>query len=267
VEPARDRPRPHLRSSAAALTLSLALAALTACSAASGSDSSTAGGKSASSTATVSAAPPGKYRVLPEPCGAVSASTLKSLVPDASDYAGEAELTYDTDRRVGCGWTGRTDEGNRYLHVDFLRVVSYDTAVSDETQATTDYDEKMTTAGIESTTASASATATASATASATVSGSPSASTTTSTSPSASPSAYLPRTLDGLGDNAYIDDVLTTRDSGVHRDITLVFRKANVLVTVEYSQWSTDNSVIPTSPDLQDGARKVAAELAHQLDQ
>jgi hypothetical protein len=197
----------------------------------------------------------------------VSASTLKSLVPDASDYAGEAELTYDTDRRVGCGWTGRTDEGNRYLHVDFLRVVSYDTAVSDETQATTDYDEKMTTAGIESTTASASATATASATASATVSGSPSASTTTSTSPSASPSAYLPRTLDGLGDNAYIDDVLTTRDSGVHRDITLVFRKANVLVTVEYSQWSTDNSVIPTSPDLQDGARKVAAELAHQLDQ
>ena len=84
---------------------------------------------------------------------------------------------------------------------------------------------------------------------------------------SASPSAYLPRTLDGLGDNAYIDDVLTTRDSGVHRDITLVFRKANVLVTVEYSQWSTDNSVIPTSPDLQDGARKVAAELAHQLDQ
>jgi hypothetical protein len=205
--------------------------------------------------------------VLPEPCGAVSASTLKSLVPDASDYAGEAELTYDTDRRVGCGWTGRTDEGNRYLHVDFLRVVSYDTAVSDETQATTDYDEKMTTAGIESTTASASATATASATASATVSGSPSASTTTSTSPSASPSAYLPRTLDGLGDNAYIDDVLTTRDSGVHRDITLVFRKANVLVTVEYSQWSTDNSVIPTSPDLQDGARKVAAELAHQLDQ
>lgn len=205
--------------------------------------------------------------MLPEPCGAVSASTLKSLVPDASDYAGEAELTYDTDRRVGCGWTGRTDEGNRYLHVDFLRVVSYDTAVSDETQATTDYDEKMTTAGIESTTASASATATASATASATVSGSPSASTTTSTSPSASPSAYLPRTLDGLGDNAYIDDVLTTRDSGVHRDITLVFRKANVLVTVEYSQWSTDNSVIPTSPDLQDGARKVAAELAHQLDQ
>lgn len=214
----------------------------------------------------MSAAPPGKYRVLPEPCGAVSASTLKSLVPDASDYAGEAELTYDTDRRVGCGWTGKTDEGNRYLHVDFLRVVSYDTAVSDETQATTDYDEKMTAAGIESATASATASDSPSASASASASAS-----TTSASPSASPSSsasvYAPRTLDGLGDNAYIDDVLTTRDSGVHRDITLVFRKANVLVTVEYSQWSTDNSVIPTSPGLQDGARKVAAELAHQLDQ
>lgn len=132
----------------------------------------------------MSAAPPGKYRVLPEPCGAVSASTLKSLVPDASDYAGEAELTYDTDRRVGCGWTGKTDEGNRYLHVDFLRVVSYDTAVSDETQATTDYDEKMTAAGIESATASATASDSPSASASASASAS-----TTSASPSASPSS------------------------------------------------------------------------------
>jgi hypothetical protein len=196
----------------------------------------------------------------------VSASTLKSLVPDASDYAGEAELTYDTDRRVGCGWTGKTDEGNRYLHVDFLRVVSYDTTVSDETQATTDYDEKMTAAGIEPATATATTTASDSpSTSASTTSASPS--TSPSSSASASSSAYVPRTLDGLGDNAYIDDVLTTRDSGVHRDITLVFRKANVLVTVEYSQWSTDNSVIPTSPGLQDGARKVAAELAHQLDQ
>lgn len=248
----------------------LAIAALTACSAASGSGSSTADGKAASTTSTVSAAPPGKYRVLPEPCGAASASTLKSLVPDAADYAGDADLTYDTDRRVGCGWTGKTDEGNRYLHVDFLRVVSYDPTVSDETQAQTDYEEKMTAAGIPSASASASASPSDSTSASASSSSSASSPASSSASASASASdsasAYEPRTLSGLGDNAYIDDVLTTRDSGVHRDITLVFRKANVLVTVEYSQWSTDNSVTPASPDLQDGARKVAAELADQLD-
>jgi hypothetical protein len=59
--------------------------------------------------------------------------------------------------------------------------------------------------------------------------------------------------------------VLKTQDSGVHRDITIVFRKSNVLVTVEYSEWSTDNSVDPGSQELQDGARKVAGEVADQF--
>jgi hypothetical protein len=242
------------RAALSVTAFTVALAALTACSSSSGSAAGTADGKAATGSASPSVAP-GKYRVLPEPCGAVNMNTLKSLVPGAKDYAGTAELTYDTDRRVGCGWTGTTSDGNRYLHVDFLRVVSYDNAVSDESQAATDYDEKALAAGIETATS-----------ASATPSDSASASTTPSASASASDSASVaPRTLSGLGNSAYIDDVLKTQDSGVHRDITIVFRKSNVLVTVEYSEWSTDNSVNPGSQELQDGARKVAGEVADQF--
>jgi hypothetical protein len=247
------------RAALSVTAFAAAFAALTACSSSTGSATGTADGKAATGSASASAAP-GKYRVLPEPCDAVNVSTLKSLVPAAKDYSGTAELTYDTDRRVGCGWTGKTSDGNRYLHVDFLRVVSYDNTVSDESQAVTDYDEKALAAGIETATS-------ASATPSDSASASTSASSTPSASASDSASALAPRTLSGLGNSAYLDDVLKTQDSGVHRDITIVFRKSNVLVTVEYSQWSTDNSVVPAPQELQDGARKVAGELADQFAQ
>jgi len=88
-------------------------------------------------------------------------------------------------------------------------------------------------------------------------------------SPSATPSPdddLSPRTLDDIGDNAYINDKLDTGDSGVHRDITLVFRSANVVATVKYDQWLTDKDRTPDSADLQDKARKVAEELASDLD-
>ncbi|MFE2425799.1 hypothetical protein ACFXJ5_03405 [Streptomyces sp. NPDC059373] len=258
--PSGDRPHSSRAARRAALSVTafaVAFAALTACSSSSGSAAGAADAKAATGAASTTAAP-GKYRVLPEPCGAVSANTLKSLVPNAKDYAGTADLTYDTDRRVGCGWTGSTSNGNRYLHVDFLRVVSYDNAVSDESQATTDYDEKALAAGIETATS-------ASAGPSDSASASSSASATPSASASDSAAALAPRALSGLGDSAYLDDVLKTQDSGVHRDITVVFRKANVLVTVEYSQWSTDNSVAPAPQELQDGAREVAGEVADQF--
>ncbi|RAJ57359.1 hypothetical protein K378_05517 [Streptomyces sp. Amel2xB2] len=84
---------------------------------------------------------------------------------------------------------------------------------------------------------------------------------------SASPDEDLsPRMLDDIGDNAYIDDQLDTGDSGVHRDITLVFRSANVIATVTYDQWLTDKRRTPDSAELQEKARSVAAELAAGFD-
>ncbi|MCC3768093.1 hypothetical protein K6I34_007077, partial [Streptomyces sp. UNOC14_S4] len=82
--------------------------------------------------------------------------------------------------------------------------------------------------------------------------------------PSGSPSAdpkLAPRTLDDLGDDAYIDDKLVTTGSGAHRDIAVVFRSANILVTIAYDQYTTDRAHLPSSEDLQGKAHGLAREL------
>lgn len=91
------------------------------------------------------AAQPGRYRTLPEPCGAVGDKALDSLLPGIQEiadeeqrekaYAGEATLAYDSDRKVGCRWKVESADATNHLFVDFERVVSYDNAVSDDSQA------------------------------------------------------------------------------------------------------------------------------------
>jgi hypothetical protein len=85
-------------------------------------------------------------------------------------------------------------------------------------------------------------------------------------SPSPKPS-LPPRTLDGIGDDAFIDDRLKTAADGrgSHRDITLVFRTSNVLVTVEYSQSIADAQRTPVSAELQKYAKTLARQLAEQF--
>lgn len=279
----RDRPARRFGSAARAGALLygvsagvLGLTTLTGCTSGGDTGNALAGGKSAEGTSTVATAPPGKYQELPQPCKTVARGTLKSLLPGSDDYAGKAALTYDTDRRVGCTWSTSSagdKGGSRYLTIDLERVVSYDPTVSDESAAEQEYDAKAIAAGIPS------------AASSPTASGSPSASPTRVTAPSSSPtspsdstddstdssidgSAAAPgsRALTDLGGNAYLDDVLSTRDSGVHRDITIVFREANVLITIEFSQSSADKTITPGSAPLQAGAQRVAREIAHQFD-
>ncbi|MFE5662245.1 DUF3558 domain-containing protein [Streptomyces sp. NPDC056517] len=102
-------------------------------------------------------APPGRYRTLFEPCGAVPQATLKDLLPGAAAlgdaerskaYRGVASVTYDTDRRVGCTWKADTPDISHRLVLDIERVVSYDTAVSDEDRAQEVYVRKQLAAGI-----------------------------------------------------------------------------------------------------------------------
>ncbi|MFD4315141.1 DUF3558 domain-containing protein [Streptomyces sp. NPDC058548] len=103
------------------------------------------------------AAPPGRYRTLFEPCGAVPQATLKDLLPGAAAladaerdkaYRGIASVTYDTDRRVGCTWKADTPDISHRLVLDIERVVSYDTAVSDDDRAQEVYVRKQLAAGI-----------------------------------------------------------------------------------------------------------------------
>ncbi|MER7377739.1 DUF3558 domain-containing protein [Streptomyces lanatus] len=234
-------------------------------------------------------AEPGRYRTLPEPCGVVGEDTLDSLLPgiqqltDAEQqekaYEGTPTLTYDTDRKVGCRWKVESADATHHLFVDFERVVSYDTAVSDDSEAETLFATRVDAAdlpepasagtgdGEDSPSADPSGSPSASASNSASPSASSSGSPSPSTSTSALPSADLqPRVLDDLGDEAFLDDVLGGSGSTAQqRKVTVAFRTSNVIVTIEYEEQPATVGVVPDSEEMQDRAQKLAAQLADEL--
>lgn len=227
-------------------------------------------------------AEPGRYRTLPEPCSAISQSTLDSLLPGIAQiadekqreqaYEGEPTLTYDTDRKVACRWTVESTEATDHLVVDLERVVSYDNAVSDESQAETLFAEAQTAADLpapatsESSTSDVSESPSPSTSASGSPSSSPSGSTSGSPSPSSTPTDLQPRILDDLGDEAFLDDVLSSSGSTARqRTVTVAFRTSNVIVTIQYEEQSTTVGTVPDSKEMQDRARELASQLADTL--
>ncbi|MGW4274283.1 DUF3558 domain-containing protein [Streptomyces seoulensis] len=263
------------------------------------------------------AAQPGKYRTLPEACGAVGQSSLDALLPgikqltdvDQRDkaYEGEATLTYDTDRKVGCRWKVDAPAATDRLHVDFERVVSYDNAVSDDSQAESVFAAKRTAADLpappagtatDSTTptrsgapggppsssagaptpsatgsssssspsSSSSSSSGSSSSASSGASTSSDASADTSADASTDPADLQPRLLDDLGDEAFLDDTLSSSGSTAkQRTVTVAFRTSNVIVTIEYEEQPASVGVLPDSKEMQDKARNLAARLADSL--
>lgn len=241
-----------------------------------------------------SAAEPGRYTTLPEACGVVSRSTLDSLLPGIKQladetqretaYAGEATLTYDTDRKVGCRWKVQSADATDHLLVDFERVVSYDNAVSDDSQAEALFARQVTAADlpapVPSGTASGSVSPSTSASPSPSAKGSgpasPSAGSASAAAGSSSPSATAsstvapadlqPRLLDDLGDEAFVDDALNSSGSTAkQRTVTVAFRTSNVIVTIEYEEQPATVGVAPDSEEMQDKARKLAAQLVDSL--
>jgi hypothetical protein len=264
----------------------LLAALLAGCTGGSGSNSKAADPKPGDVSVNTPAAQPGKYRTLPEACAAVSHDSLDSLLPgikqitdpDQRDtaYEGQATLTYDTDRRVGCGWKVESTDATDHLSVDFERVVSYDNAVSDDSRAEDIYATEETAANLPEASASAtpsdtasatgSATATPSATPSTSTSSTSSASASTSAGPSQTPADLQPRKLSGLGDEAFLDDKLNSGSSTAQqRTVTVVFRTSNVIVRIEYAEQPTASSGTPDSKEMQDRARNLAQKLVDRL--
>lgn len=239
-----------------------------------------------SGTTTVEAQP-GKYRTLPEACGAVSHGTLDSLLPgikqitdpDQRDraYQGEATLTYDTDRKVGCRWKVDSTDATDRLHIDFERVVSYDNSVSDDTQAQSVFATKQadahlpvsatTPSGSGSTpSGSGSATPSSGAPSPSSSGATPSSGAPSSSPPASDPADLQPRILGDLGDEAFLDDQLSSSGSTAkQRTVTVAFRTSNVIVTIEYEEQPAAVGVVPSSEEMQDKARKLAARLADSL--
>ncbi|MET7537847.1 DUF3558 domain-containing protein [Streptomyces sp. NPDC005507] len=277
----------------------LLAALLTGCTGGSGATGDATDSKPGDVGTSAVAARPGKYRTLPEPCRQLDKGTLDKMLPGIKElpegeqrdkaYEGAATATYDTDRRVGCRWKDDGADATHRLLVDFERVVSYDNTVSDDTEAGQVFASKRTEAHLPEPVPTD--------TTSPTPSHSPSAGTDenagddtekagkksgrtddeasdevsddTSSSPSddSAPDAELqPRALEGLADEAFLDDQLTARASaGGHRTVTVVFRTSNVIVTVEYEQQPGPAAKVPDSKEMQDRARELARKLAGTL--
>ncbi|MEU0407365.1 DUF3558 domain-containing protein [Streptomyces griseorubiginosus] len=260
----------------------LLAALLAGCTGSSGGDGTTDDANPGDAGTASAVAQPGKYRTLPEACGVVSQNTLDALLPGiaqitdedqrAKAYEGEATLTYDTDRKVGCRWKVEAADATEYLSVDFERVVSYDNAVSDDAQAQQLFaqaEEKAdlpaaatasATSDVEESVTAAGPTASPSATPSGSVSASPSGSS------SVPPADLQPRLLDDLGDEAFLDDSLGNSGSTAQqRKVTVAFRTSNVIVTIEYEEQPTTIGATPDSKEMQDNARKLASQLDGSL--
>ncbi|MER6263752.1 DUF3558 domain-containing protein [Streptomyces sp900105245] len=267
-------------------TAALLAVLLAGCTSGSGDESSTDDANPGDAgTATVTAQP-GKYRSLPEPCGSIDHDGLDALLPgikqitDPSQrdkaYQGQATLTYDTNRKVGCGWKVESADATDHLSVDFERVVSYDNSVSDADQAKTLYQEKETAADLpEQSSGSATTqspagtpTPTASRSGGASPSGSPSApaSGASGSAAGATPDDLQPRVLTDLGDQGYLDDRLKPSGSTAgQRTVTVVFRTSNVVVTIQYEEQPTATGTVPESKEMQDRALELASQLDDEL--
>ncbi|MET7911893.1 DUF3558 domain-containing protein [Streptomyces avermitilis] len=268
----------------------LLAALLAACTGGSGSDSPPDDPKPGDAGPSTTAAQPGKYRTLSDACSAVSQGTLDSLLPGLKQltdqeqrdraYQGEATLTYDNDRRSGCRWKAESTDSTDHLLLDFERVVSYDNAVSDDTRAQKVFAAKQTdanlpepsTSGAGSEGSESSTSTSPSGSASPTPSGdssrsagsggassSGSAGATAGATATGTPADLQPRTLDDLGDAAFLNDVLSTARQ---RTVTVVFRTSNVVVSIEYDEQPAHPGTVPDSEEMQDRVRKLAQQLA-----
>ncbi|MCI3932276.1 DUF3558 domain-containing protein [Streptomyces sp. AN091965] len=288
----------------------LLVALLAGCTGGSGHDDGS-DGKSGDAGASTTAAEPGRYRTLPEPCGAVDSSTLDAMLPGIEEiedagrrekaYGGSPTVTYDTDRRVGCRWKVESPDATHHLLVDFERVVSYDGAVSDDARAQEVYRTKLREADVPEPSASGSeeespspsgsegsdesegptkpkesekskgtegtqVAAEAQGGAVAEVGKGDGAEPGDTPEPEATPEGLESRTLDDLGDEAFLADVLSTASSASrHRTVTVVFRTSNVVVTVEYDEQPARRTEVPDSKEMQDNARELAENLTDRF--
>ncbi|MEU3059899.1 DUF3558 domain-containing protein [Streptomyces subrutilus] len=229
-------------------------------------------------------AQPGKYRSLPSPCKAVDVKRLRGLLPAAENlppeerdalYAGTADASYDADRHVGCRWTAQSSDETRLLSVGFERVVSYDRALaSDDDKARQVFVRQLTDARLPfpGPVTTAAPTPTPTAPASGATPGAPAGSAPpagTTPSPATSPPELGSRVLEGLGNEAFLDDKLSAAGATAAqaRTVRIVFRTSNVLVTVEYSVQPALPGIVPPSPETQDRARQLAQDLAERFNQ
>jgi len=137
-----------MHRSAPRLTRILACAAVPVMLLAVGCSSDSDGKKEADTSASASpdatksepAVEAAKFAELPDPCSAVEAKTVRSLVPSAKSRNGTRSKSSDASVRGGCSWNGLADKGvkgsqYRWLDVGFTRFASDQTLGSGAARA------------------------------------------------------------------------------------------------------------------------------------
>ncbi|MFF5445831.1 DUF3558 domain-containing protein [Streptomyces sp. NPDC012888] len=276
--------------------IAMAVALVTGCTGGGGTGGGTGDAKGGGNAPTP--APPGKYQSLPMPCKAVDGKKLRAMLPTDPElptdqrnrlYAGDADTSYDGDRRVGCRWKAQDAEATRLLHVGFERVVSYDRATSsDDDKAHQVYERQLVGAGLPAAAtpspsapsgtsgASPSPTATPGTPAPTTTPGTPVQSSppgapsgSQAGTPSGSPSPTLgSRRLDALGSEAFLHDELGAAagtTAAQSRTVRIVFRTSNVIVTVDYSVQPSVPGAVPEAEETQEWAQELAEALAERF--
>ncbi|WP_328720097.1 DUF3558 domain-containing protein [Streptomyces sp. NBC_00247] len=189
---------------------------------------------SGSSSAAASASPtvePAKFAGLPDPCKAVSAKTVKKLVPSAKKASGTAGKSTDGDARGSCSWNGLDDKGVKgsvyhWLDIGLVRYDSDASIGSGADRATTDYTKSV---------AKAQAAEGAKNINSAPVS--------------------------GIGDQATSVTYTLNKTSEDFTYAAIVVRTANVVVSVNYNGTGYAGAKAPSAADILAGAQTAAKEV------
>ncbi|MEU1086688.1 DUF3558 domain-containing protein [Streptomyces sp. NPDC005892] len=188
---------------------------------------------SGSSSATASASPtvePAKFAGLPDPCKAISAKTIKKLVPSAKKAAGTAGKSNDDDARGSCSWNGLDDKGVKgsvyhWLDVGLVRYESDAALGSGADRASTDYTKAVTKAqGAE---------------------GAKNLKTTP---------------VSGIGDQASAITYTLNKTSEDFTYAAVVVRTGNVVVSVNYNGTGYAGAKAPSAADILAGAQTAAKE-------
>ncbi|WP_327245775.1 DUF3558 domain-containing protein [Streptomyces sp. NBC_01320] len=192
------------------------------------SGSSSASAPSAQKTeATVE---PAKFAALPDPCDAVSARTITSLVPKAKSNAGTPARSSDTTARAGCSWNGLDDNGvkgsqYRWLDVGFTRSESDQALGSGAKRAQEDLANQV---------AKSKATEGA--------------------------KKVVEAPVSGIGDQATTITYDLTKTKEDFKYATVVARTGNVVVTLTYNGAGYAGAKTPSGDDILKGAEKAAKE-------
>ncbi|MFG2559900.1 DUF3558 family protein [Streptomyces sp. NPDC048496] len=193
------------------------------------SDSPSASAPSAQKTeATVE---PAKFAELPDPCHAISAKTITSLVPKAKSKAGSPARSSDTSARAGCSWNGLDDNGvkgsqYRWLDVGFTRFESDQALGSGAKRAQEDLANQV-----------------------------------AKTKATEGAKKLVEAPVSGIGDQATMVTYDLTKTKEDFKYATLVARTGNVVITLTYNGAGYAGAKTPSGDDILKGAEKAAKEV------